>query len=816
MNENKDFEFLSEEELKKLDKGLKDFEKIELPEGLSPEKIQEKIDAVPQLTAKAEEKPKKKRNKKKIILSTISAAAAVIVAVTSVMILAPWENTPPPQPQQSVVGDEPQNAEDYAEIEKLFAKYAKNYKSRIVHYNGAFDFDKGAMEIITDDALQENISAQMGEGSAANINKAPAVTNKAPTATSPVEEGVQDEESRFGETNEQVAGVSEADIIKNDGKYIYAVNPENADWEKFYTELENTTFDESGVTGTTAKAESTPPYNPFAKSGEQETEEAKAEEKKEKNGEERPVLDYSCSVSIIEPNKNGKLSEKAVVTIEKPDNDEFYFMSIQEIYVKGSRLVVILNCNKYDDSTATYNGSAKLYYYTSAIYGRYNPVTMAVAYDLSDLNGIKEEWRIYQEGSYISSRLIGDELVLLTNYYVDISKDEETVKESCIPEISVDDANLERIPKDSICIMDEVRNSGYLVASVMDVKDKNSLKTQAVLGGGENVYCTTETLYVTSTDYDGSDSVKEIFGVDSGEMTQIYKFDIRNYDIKHVKNASVSGSALNQFSIDEYNGYLRIATTLGSWGENLVNQLYVLDESLETKGLLKDIAKGERIKSVRFTGETAYVVTFVQTDPLFVIDLSKPDSPTILGELKIPGYSAYLHPVGQGLVMGVGLDGTESGTNGGLKASLFDVSDPKNPKECGKFVLSVKNGQALWEYIDSAAYSDHKALCWDNEEKIMYIPFVKTTEVLANVDTYQYRITKETGVIALKVDETNKELKLSATYKTEAKETMNYYPGFERSTYIDNIVFAFSHYDGTLCSFDKETAKAVDTVKLGE
>jgi inhibitor of cysteine peptidase len=258
--------------------------------------------------------------------------------------------------------------------------------------------------------------------------------------------------------------------------------------------------------------------------------------------------------------------------------------------------------------------------------------------------------------------------------------------------------------------------------------------------------------------------------------------------------------------MDEFNDYLRIATTSGNWGESLVNQVYVLDSNLETVGLLKDIAKGERIKSVRFTGNTAYVVTFIQTDPLFVIDLTDVKVPKILGELKIPGYSAYLHPVGEGLVMGVGLDGTETGINGGMKVSLFDVSDPTKPVECGKFTMSGYDSDNRQVYVDSDAFYDHKALCWDKEEKVMYIPYRKDSRVWASQNGEELAYNSITGIIAVKVDEEGKMLSAAGDYITEATE--NALPNeITRTTYINNTIYGYSSYDGFLSSFDKATQK---------
>jgi uncharacterized secreted protein with C-terminal beta-propeller domain len=336
---------------------------------------------------------------------------------------------------------------------------------------------------------------------------------------------------------------------------------------------------------------------------------------------------------------------------------------------------------------------------------------MAVSYDISDRKNVKEEWRVFQDGEYISSRLIGDELVLLSNYYVDISEDADVVKANCVPENSCDGKTFSRVAVDDICIMEEICDTSYLVASVLDTDDENTLKTEAVLGAGQNVYCTTDTLYATSTEYNYNNArMAEVFDYSETVKTQIYKFDISDYDIKYLKNASVDGSALNQFSMDEYNGYLRIATTSGSWGDSLTNQLYILDENLQTVGKIEGIAKGESIRSVRFVGDTGYVVTFEQTDPLFVIDLSDPEKPEMLGSVEITGFSSLLVPAGDGKLIGIGMstaEGEFGEVEDGLKIALFDISDPLEPK-----VLDSK------EYKDKSSdvQYDHKALVVNNRE----------------------------------------------------------------------------------------------------
>ncbi|MEM0204081.1 MAG: beta-propeller domain-containing protein [Archaeoglobaceae archaeon] len=185
------------------------------------------------------------------------------------------------------------------------------------------------------------------------------------------------------------------------------------------------------------------------------------------------------------------------------------------------------------------------------------------------------------------------------------------------------------------------------------------------------------------------------------ERTKIWKI---SSGMEIVANGEIPGRLLNQFSIDEYKDFLRIAVTVGN-----ANDLYVLDSNLRIVGSLKGFGETERIFGVRFIGERGYVVTFRQIDPFFVIDLSDPTKPEMAGELKIPGYSSYLHPVGD-LILGIGME------NGSVKISLFDVSDPKKPKELDKFILKEH-----W----SEVVSNHRAFLIDEKHKVFFLPASK-------------------------------------------------------------------------------------------
>jgi inhibitor of cysteine peptidase len=177
-------------------------------------------------------------------------------------------------------------------------------------------------------------------------------------------------------------------------------------------------------------------------------------------------------------------------------------------------------------------------------------------------------------------------------------------------------------------------------------------------------------------------------------------------DMTVASTGLVPGTPLNQFALDEYNGYLRIATTIGGWS-NTTNDVYVLDGGLKVVGSLQDIDQGERIYSARFVQDKGYLVTFKQTDPFFVLDLSDPSNPQVKGELKIPGYSSYLHPISADRILGIGME------NSNVKLSLFDVSSPGNPTEVSHYLLN--------EYW-SEAMSNHHAFLQDSGHKIFFIP----------------------------------------------------------------------------------------------
>ncbi|MBI2134193.1 beta-propeller domain-containing protein [Candidatus Woesearchaeota archaeon] len=312
------------------------------------------------------------------------------------------------------------------------------------------------------------------------------------------------------------------------------------------------------------------------------------------------------------------------------------------------------------------------------------------------------------------------------------------------------------------------------------------------------------------------------------EKTIIHKVSISDGEIKYSGQGTVPGTILNQFSMDERDGYLRIATTRGQvWTREAefpsTNNIYVLDSDLEIKGMIEDLAPGERIYSARFMGERAYMVTFKKVDPLFVIDLKDPENPKLLGKLKIPGYSDYLHPYDENHIIGIGKEAVEAEEGDfawyqGIKLALFDVSDPENPKEISKYNVGDRG-------TDSYALHDHKAFLFSREKNLLAIPIL-----LAEIDRskyadgklppYAYGDFKWQGAYVFSIDPENG-FKLTGRIshvEDDSLEKSGYYyyspNSIKRSLYIGNTLYTVS--DAMVKMNDLATLEELGKTSLGK
>jgi uncharacterized secreted protein with C-terminal beta-propeller domain len=227
-----------------------------------------------------------------------------------------------------------------------------------------------------------------------------------------------------------------------------------------------------------------------------------------------------------------------------------------------------------------------------------------------------------------------------------------------------------------------------------------------MMGGASTMYVSSDNMYVTYPTWI------------EGQYTAIYRVSINGGSLVFEAKGSVPGYVLNQYSMDEHSEYFRVAT---NWnGGTQMNNVYVLNMSLAVVGRLENLAKNEDLHSVRFMGDKVYLVTFQKIDPLFVIDLSQPTNPQVLGELKIPGYSDYLHPYDEAHLIGVGKETVEAEEGDfawyqGLKLSLFDVSNVNDPMQLAKYVIGDRG-------TDSAVLSDPKAFLFDKPKDLLVIP----------------------------------------------------------------------------------------------
>jgi uncharacterized secreted protein with C-terminal beta-propeller domain len=217
------------------------------------------------------------------------------------------------------------------------------------------------------------------------------------------------------------------------------------------------------------------------------------------------------------------------------------------------------------------------------------------------------------------------------------------------------------------------------------------------------------------------------------EKTIIHRIWIRNGQIRYRASGGVLGYVLNRFSMDEYKGYFRVATTTGqiwrSGGSGSNNHVFTLGLDLNVVGKIVNIAPGERIYSARFMGDRAYLVTFKKVDPFFVLDLEDPTTPEILGELKIPGYSNYLHPYDENHVIGIGKECVDMGDFAwyqGVKLSLFDASDVNNPRELSKYIVGDRGTESL-------ALHDPHTFLFSRQKNLLVIPIW-----LAEIDEDKY------------------------------------------------------------------------------
>jgi uncharacterized secreted protein with C-terminal beta-propeller domain len=368
---------------------------------------------------------------------------------------------------------------------------------------------------------------------------------------------------------------------------------------------------------------------------------------------------------------------------------------IQDIYISGDRLIV-------------FTAQIPNYYYYYEVDGmaqdEYRSILTIL--DISDRGSPEEVREINMDGTYFNSRLIGDHLYFIIRnpaYIYDDIVELPTIREG---------ETWSTIDADCIWYPNNTRGwMAYHTIASLDVQnDEAKLTTETfLLDEGSTIYVSPNNLYLISEGW--------------WRETRITKIGIQDGEIKFRANGTVPGYVLNQFSMDEHDGYFRIATTGTNEGRREGNNVYVMDSELNIVGSVEGLAEGEQIYSSRFIGDRCYLVTFKITDPLFTIDLSDPENPKVLGALKIPGFSTYLHPYDENILIGIGKETVEDkwgeiAWQQGVKISLFDVSDVSDPKELAKLVIGDRG-------TESNALYDHHAFLFSRARNLLVLPILE-------------------------------------------------------------------------------------------
>jgi len=331
------------------------------------------------------------------------------------------------------------------------------------------------------------------------------------------------------------------------------------------------------------------------------------------------------------------------------------------------------------------------------------PTTSIKVYDISDKENpvLTRDFSI--DGNYFSSRMIGDYVYVVATMYTFF-----TETDIALPRIQSNNET-EVIPATDIYYCN-LSDSSYSFTTIVALNIQNDSQEPThetiVLGGTSTIYVSQNNIYLTFTHYSWQE--------DETTKTTIQRIKIEQQTITFEATGEVLGYVLDQFLMDEHNGYFRIATTVNNrrtFAEEATskNNVYVLDMNLNVVGKLEDLAPGEQIYSARFMGDRCYLVTYRQIDPFFVIDVANPTEPKVLGYLKIPGFSGYLHPYDENHIIGIGKQDSN------VKLSLFDVTDVTAPRETAKYIVEA-------DYSDSPVLYDHKAFLFDKPKQLLAIP----------------------------------------------------------------------------------------------
>jgi uncharacterized secreted protein with C-terminal beta-propeller domain len=387
--------------------------------------------------------------------------------------------------------------------------------------------------------------------------------------------------------------------------------------------------------------------------------------------------------------------------------------TIDGIFLSGNRLAIVSEAPRIIYSTygacgfRTFGGPAMGIAYPSSYYRSMLPQiqnTSISVYDLSNRSSPSLQSTVTVNGTFVGARQIGTFAYIVTSTPAWVNQ--------TLPLTVVNGRPIQTIA--TKVYHSDVSDQAFSYTTILALdtnQDKPAPTVETfLLGTSSTIYVSLANIFLTQPTWDTS------------EETAIHRISISQSDIKYEATGTVQGHILNQFSMDEFQGYFRVATTAyAGWtgrGSGQTTNVYVLNINLKIVGRVEGLGRGENFHSARFMGDMGYLVTFKKTDPLFVIELRDPTRPRVLGQLNTTGYSDYLQPLDESHLIGIGKDTVDEGSFAwyqGVKVSLFDVSDPTKPSETAKYVIGDRGS-------DSLALRDSKAILLDAGKNLLVLP----------------------------------------------------------------------------------------------
>lgn len=652
-------------------------ENVEIPEGITPEAMKKKLmklseeeigkieegkstDAnqnVDSFSKKKQEKKKRRTFVNPNVWKTGAAVAAglVICLCASRVQVVPGDKSAYSDQEKCFVQEKDNDwkQSNYKKAYKVMSRYNRGAQheektfigsvldffvgdSRSEHNRYAGTVPKGGMSL-NEEYAESTVNEAAGDMPA----------GEADSASSDKKTSADDgDDTGYSKTNVRTQGVDEADVVKTDGKYIYALDRSN----------QIRIFDAKG--------------------------------------EDSKIVGFIPA-------------------------QEFEGGEISEIYIESNKLIAVGNAYVVGDSKHSYVSDMPwMTYVEDEDSSKYDTTasmevqTKIWIFDVKNPAKPKQKKSFSQDGRYRNSRLVKGILYLFSTkrfpyYWIDKEK----------PETYVPRIDGKCVKNDSLRVPKYVDAMEYTVMSSVALKKNSFLDKKAFLGGTGQLYVSSDSIYFADNWYQKNNS----FGVT--------KYSYKEGKMKYVAETCVKGSVEDDYSMDEYKGNLRMVVTyINEKGQN-ENGVFIFDKKLKPLGEITGIAKTERVYSCRFLGDVAYFVTYRETDPLFAVDLSDAKKPRILGEIKLPGFSDYLHKINDHLLLGVGVSSDVDNAIEGLKISLFDITDPMNVKEIHKCVL-----QGI--YADEALYNPN-AIYFDEDNGVMGLPasdYSKSSYYIFSID----------------------------------------------------------------------------------